>query len=142
MDLYVVEKEEAYSYDELSFLKDQVLPLVSFEEGYQDVNQKLWDLQQALQGQQKSQAIFFMPQNSFNVFALLQGDNSVCQVFAEDIKLILQALKIFCGPNSEAFSSLIKFEIKKLESLYNFMEEGNDVRPLPIQIDNLKPFSC
>jgi len=142
MDLFVVEKEEAYSYDELSFLKDTILPLLSYEEGFQDLNQKLWDLQQALQGQQESQAIFFMPQNSFNVFALLQGDRSICQIYSGDIKLLLRGLEIFCGPEAEGLQNLISFEKKKLESLYNFMEEGNEVRPLPIQIDNLKLFSC
>lgn len=52
---------------------------------------------ESLQNQKFSMAIFFMPKTCFKIFALIQGDNSVCQITKEEIQTLYKAFDFIAG---------------------------------------------
>ena len=73
----IIQKEEAYTYDEVALLEEKLLPLIADEKEKQATGQILQSLKASLENQKTSAAIFFLPQNTFNIFSLIQGDNSI-----------------------------------------------------------------
>ena len=89
-------------------------------------------LQKKLNPNQNNMAIFFMPEQTFNVFSMLQGINCDVEITEKDLeKMISVVLK------SEE-SSLKNHILKKLKVLLEFIENGNKVFPFPTPTDNLK----
>ena len=69
------------------------------------------------------------------MFSLLTGDNSISCININDIKEILTALNLVKDSSLEFMKNHLS---KKLEVLYKYLEEGNGVKPVPIQADNLE----
>ena len=74
-EITIIKKEEAYTYDELALLEENFLPMIQDEGQREAAGGIIRSLKLSLENQKNSSAIFFMPQNTFNIFSLIQGDN-------------------------------------------------------------------
>ena len=132
-EISIIKKEEAYTYDELDFLKEKLLPLMKDEEEKIAAGQLLNNLKASLENQKTSSAIFFMPQNTFNIFSLIQGDNSICKITKENIEALYKA---FCVIDDWASQPILRHLQKKLKTLNDYLQQGNAVTPTVIAADN------
>ena len=131
-DISIIQKEEAYTYDELAFLEEKILPLVA-EEQKAELSKMLGSLKASIENQKDSMAVFFMPQNSFNIFSLIQGDNSICQIQKENIEALYKAFDL---PGASAIQAIYLHLQNKLKVLYEYLQQGNAVCPTAITADN------
>ena len=132
-EITVIKKEEAYTYDELDLLKEKLLPLVEDGEQRRADGEVLRSLKASLENQKKSAAIFFMPQNTFNIFSLIQGDNSICKITKENIEALYKAFSLIADCEDQDIFSHLK---KKLQVLNEYLQQGNAVTPTVIAADN------
>jgi len=127
-NINICKKDEAYTFDEIAFIKEGIASAELIE--------KLQSLLNAIGKDTSSKAIFFMPLQSFNIFAMLQGDNSICEISADDVT---QILKEFSESEKEVvkvnktFADLL---LKKLRVLVDYLNAGNGAKPVCIQADN------
>ena len=131
-EITIINKEEAYTYDELDLIEEKLLPLVN-EELKGAVADVLHSLKSSLENQKTSSAIFFMPQNTFNIFSLIQGDNSICKITKESIEALYKA---FCVIDGWASQPILRHLQKKLKTLNDYLQQGNAVTPTVIAVDN------
>lgn len=125
-DFLICKKEEAYSYDELGFIKQTL----------QNENCKKMNLMQnALAEDKENSAVFFMPKESFDIFSMLQGDSSICDFSLEDIEIILDSVKNYSGVLGKPQNDYKGTLISKLEVLKKFLSDGNQVKPIVIPVD-------
>ncbi|MCI5606916.1 MAG: hypothetical protein SOT46_02715 [Treponema sp.] len=130
--MLISEKDELYTFYELSYVRNLLIADDGKSENYEILSSKLEILQKKLNPNQKNMAIFFMPEQTFNVFSMLQGINCDVEITEKDLeKMISVVLK------SEE-SSLKNHILKKLKVLLEFIENGNKVFPFPTPTDNLK----
>ena len=130
--MLISEKDELYTFCELSYVRNLLIADDGKSENYEILSSKLEILQKKLNPNQKNMAIFFMPEQTFNVFSMLQGINCDVEITEKDLeKMISVVLK------SEE-SSLKNHILKKLKVLLEFIENGNKVFPFPTPTDNLK----
>ena len=87
-EISIIKKDEAYTYDELEMIEESLLPLVVDEDQREAAGDILRSLKASLENQKASAAVFFMPQNTFNIFSLIQGDNSICKIAKENIEAL------------------------------------------------------
>ncbi len=132
-EILVIKKEEAYTYDELDFLEENLLPLVKDEAQKVTIAKVLNSLKFSLENQKMSSAVFFMPQNTFNIFSLIQGDNSICKINKEDIEALY---KVFDLPDEWSGQPVYEHLQKKLKILNEYLLQGNSVTPTVIAADN------
>lgn len=132
-EISVIKKEEAYTYDELDFLEENLLPLVKDEAQKVTIAKFLSSLKLSLENQKMSSAVFFMPQNTFNIFSLIQGDNSICKINKEDIEALY---KVFDLPDEWSGQPVYEHLQKKLKILNEYLLQGNSVTPTVITADN------
>ena len=132
-EILVIKKEEAYTYDELDFLEENFLPLVKDEAQKVTIAKVLNSLKLSLENQKMSSAVFFMPQNTFNIFSLIQGDNSICKINKEDIEALYKVFDLIDDSDRQPVFSHLK---KKLQTLYEYLQQGNAVTPTVIAADN------
>ena len=132
-EISIINKEEAYTYDELDFLEEKLLPLVADNGQKLAVGQLLSSLKTSLENQKASMVIFFMPQNTFNIFSLIQGDNSICKITKENIEALYFTFDLI---DEWACQPIYKHLQKKLKTLYEYLEQGNAVTPTAITADN------
>ena len=132
-EILVIKKEEAYTYDELDFLEENLLPLVKDEAQKVTIAKVLDSLKLSLENQKMSSAVFFMPQNTFNIFSLIQGDNSICKINKEDIEALY---KVFDLPDEWSGQPVYEHLQKKLKILNEYLLQGNSVTPTVIAADN------
>ena len=137
----IITKEEAYTYDELAFLEEKILPLVDEKRQKSDVGEILRTLKASLENQKDSAAVFFMPQNTFNIFSLIQGDNSICKIGKEDVAALYKALSVECLDSTNLIDdgegrTILSHLRKKLQVLNEYLEQGNEVTPTVIAADN------
>ena len=132
-EISIINKEEAYTYDELDFLEERLLPLVADNGQKLAVGQLLSSLKTSLENQKASMVIFFMPQNTFNIFSLIQGDNSICKITKENIEALYFTFALI---DDQASQPIYKHLQKKLKTLYEYLEQGNAVTPTAITADN------
>ena len=130
-EILILTKEEAYSYDELALLEEKILPLVAAEQKAK-VGEVLKSLKASLENQKASMAIFFMPQNTFNIFSLIQGDNSICKITKENVQALYNAFDLFDESGQPVYAHLHQ----KLKVLKEYLENGNAVTPTAITADN------
>jgi len=123
-ELYISEKEEVYTYDEILFIKN-----CNNEERLEE---KLELLAKAVKDNKKTSAIFFMPKASYEISSLFQGDILICEIEKSDIQNLLDSLKC-----KEA-SFIQRHIFGKLKTLLEYLQEGNSVYPVVIQADCLK----
>lgn len=128
--MLISEKDELYTFYELSYVRNLLIADDGKSENYEILSSKLEILQKKLNP--NNMAIFFMPEQTFNVFSMLQGINCDVEITEKDLeKMISVVLK------SEE-SSLKNHILKKLKVLLEFIENGNKVFPFPTPTDNLK----
>ena len=132
-EISIITKEEAYTYDELNLIEEKLLPLVKDEKEREAVGGLLRSLKESLENQKTSSAVFFMPQNTFNIFSLIQGDNSICKITKENIEALC---KVFDLTGIQAEKPVYKHLQKKLETLNEYLQQGNSVSPTVIAADN------
>ena len=129
----IIKKEEAYTYDEVNFLEEKLLPLIADEKQKESTGEVLSSLKSSLENQKTSAAIFFMPQNTFNIFSLIQGDNSICKITRENIEALC---KVFDLAGNQASQPVYKHLQKKIQTLNDYLQQGNAVTPTVIAADN------
>ena len=129
----IIKKEEAYTYDEVNFLEEKLLPLIADEKQKESTGEVLSSLKASLENQKTSSAIFFMPQNTFNIFSLIQGDNSICKIEKENIETIYSAFDLIDNFDKQP---IYKYLQKKVQTLKEYLQQGNAVTPTVIAADN------
>ena len=129
----IINKEEAYTYDELHFLKEKLLPLTN-KSSQASLSEAFQKMEESLKNHKNSMAIFFMPQTSFNIFSLIQGDNSICKIQKGDIAALLSAFDLLSPEEKNEISVHLQ---KKVKTLNDYLQQGNTVCPTPIQADNI-----
>ena len=129
----IIKKEEAYTYDEVTFLEEMLLPLITDEKQKESTGEVLNRLKASLENQKTSAAIFFMPQNTFNIFSLIQGDNSICKIEKENIEAIYSAFDLIDDFEKQ---SIYKHLQKKVQTLKEYLQQGNAVTPTVIAADS------
>lgn len=132
-EISIIKKEEAYTYDELNLIEEKLLPLVTDEGQKSAAGEVLRALKKSLENQKNSAAIFFMPQNAFNIFSLIQGDNSICKITRENIEALC---KVFDLAGNQASQPVYKHLQKKIQTLNDYLQQGNAVTPTVIAADN------
>lgn len=129
----IIQKEEAYTYDEVALLEEKLLPLIADEEQKKSTGEVLSSLKESLENQKTSAAIFFMPQNTFNIFSLIQGDNSICKIEKENIEALYSAFALIADCDNKP---IYKHLQKKVQTLNEYLQQGNAVTPTVITADN------
>ncbi len=129
----IINKEEAYTYDELDFLEKELLPLVSVNGQKVAAGQVISSLKASLENQKNSAAIFFMPQNTFNIFSLIQGDNSICKIEKENIEALYNTFALIDNFEKHPIYTHLQ---KKIKTLNEYLQQGNAVTPTVITADN------
>ena len=132
-EISIIKKEEAYTYDELDFLKEKLLPLMKDEEEKIAAGQLLNNLKASLENQKTSAAVFFMSQNTFNIFSLIQGDNSICKITKENIEALYKTFNLADDYDNQPIYDHLKV---KLHTLNEYLQQGKEVSPTVITADN------
>ena len=131
--IYIIQKDEAYSYDEVEFLEEKLAPLVTDKSQKASLMKILQSLKASLENQKDTAAVFFMPQNTFNIFSLIKGDNSICKIQSENIEALYKA---FALPEDFDRQPIYGHLKKKIQLLKEYLLSGNSVTPTVIQVDN------
>lgn len=131
-EILIIKKDEAYTYDELAFIEERLLPLVT-DEQKEATGKILLSLKASLENQKTSVAVFFMPENTFNIFSLIQGDNSICKITKENIEALYKAFDFITDCENQPIFNHLK---KKLKVLNEYLQQGNTVTPTVIAADN------
>ena len=74
-----------------------------------------------------------MPENTFNIFSLIQGDNSICKITKENIEALYKAFDFITDCENQPIFNHLK---KKLKVLNEYLQQGNTVTPTVIAADN------
>lgn len=131
-EISIIKKDEAYTYDELAFIEESLLPLVTDEQ--KEATEKiLLSLKASLENQKTSAAVFFMPEKAFDIFSLIQGDNSICKITKENIEALCKAFDLADDLAGKPIFNHLK---KKLQVLNDYLQQGNAVSPTVIAADN------
>lgn len=125
--ILVSKKDEMYSYDEFKVIFSMM------QSANNTVCEKLKMLLTSLEEKKTSMGIFFMPQNTFDIFSIFQGDNSICQIELDDILKMIKAVENIQTEYSEEIKNHLN---NKLQVLRKYLEEENKVKPVVIQVDN------
>ncbi|MCI6317376.1 MAG: hypothetical protein MR877_09515 [Spirochaetia bacterium] len=126
--IFILKKPEVYSFDELSFIKKIVEQSDSSSSENKPVLEKLNKMLLSIEETKENTAVFFMPEATYAVFSIFQGETAICDFTQKDSQQIIDIL------NSENDNSEIKLHIsKKLKILNDFFKDGNSAKPVPSQ---------
>lgn len=126
--IFILKKPEVYSFDELSFIKKIVEQSDSSSSENKAVLEKLNKMLLSIEETKENTAVFFMPEATYAVFSIFQGETAICDFAQKDSQQIMDIL------NSENDNSEIKLHIsKKLKILNDFFKDGNSAKPVPSQ---------
>lgn len=126
--IFILKKPEVYSFDELSFIKKIVEQSDSSSSENKAVLEKLNKMLSLIEETKENTAVFFMPEATYAVFSIFQGETAICDFAQKDSQQIIDIL------NSENDNSEIKLHIsKKLKILNDFFKDGNSAKPVPSQ---------
>lgn len=126
--IFILKKPEVYSFDELSFIKKIVEQSDSSPSENKPVLEKLNKMLLSIEETKENTAVFFMPEATYAVFSIFQGETAICDFAQKDSQQIIDIL------NSENDNSEIKLHIlKKLKILNDFFKDGNSAKPVPSQ---------
>ena len=126
--IFILKKPEVYSFDELSFIKKIVEQSDSLSSENKPVLEKLNRMLSLIEETKENAAVFFMPEATYAVFSIFQGETAICDFAQKDSQQIIDIL------NSENDNSEIKLHIlKKLKILNDFFKDGNSAKPVPSQ---------
>ena len=126
--IFILKKPEVYSFDELSFIKKIVEQSDSSSSENKPFLEKLNKMLLSIEETKENTAVFFMPEATYAVFSIFQGETAICDFTQKDSQQIIDIL------NSENDNSEIKLHIlKKLKILNDFFKDGNSAKPVPSQ---------
>ena len=126
--IFILKKPEVYSFDELSFIKKIVEQSDYSSSENKPVLEKLNKMLLSIEETKENTAVFFMPEATYAVFSIFQGETSICDFAQKDSQQIIDIL------NSENDNSEIELHIlKKLKILNDFFKDGNSAKPVPSQ---------
>lgn len=126
--IFILKKPEVYSFDELSFIKKIVEQSDYSSSENKQVLEKLNKMLLSIEETKENTAVFFMPEATYAVFSIFQGETAICDFAQKDSQQIIDIL------NSENDNSEIKLHIlKKLKILNDFFKDGNSAKPVPSQ---------
>lgn len=126
--IFILKKPEVYSFDELSFIKKIVEQSDSSSSENKPVLEKLNKMLLSIEETKENTAVFFMPEATYAVFSIFQGETAICDFTQKDSQQIIDIL------NSENDNSEIELHIlKKLKILNDFFKDGNSAKPVPSQ---------
>lgn len=126
--IFILKKPEVYSFDELSFIKKIVEQSDSSPSENKPVLEKLNKMLLSIEETKENTAVFFMPEATYAVFSIFQGETAICDFAQKDSQQIIDIL------NSENDNSEIELHIlKKLKILNDFFKDGNSAKPVPSQ---------
>ena len=126
--IFILKKPEVYSFDELSFIKKIVEQSDYSSSENKQVIEKLNKMLLSIEETKENTAVFFMPEATYAVFSIFQGETAICDFAQKDSQQIIDIL------NSENDNSEIKLHIsKKLKILNDFFKDGNSAKPVPSQ---------
>ena len=126
--IFILKKPEVYSFDELSFIKKIVEQSDSSPSENKPVLEKLNKMLLSIEETKENTAVFFMPEATYAVFSIFQGETAICDFTQKDSQQIIDIL------NSENDNSEIELHIlKKLKILNDFFKDGNSAKPVPSQ---------
>lgn len=126
--IFILKKPEVYSFDELSFIKKIVEQSDSLSSENKPVLEKLNKMLLSIEETKENTAVFFMPEATYAVFSIFQGETAICDFTQKDSQQMIDIL------NSENDNSEIKLHIlKKLKILNDFFKDGNSAKPVPSQ---------
>lgn len=126
--IFILKKPEVYSFDELSFIKKIVEQSDYSSSENKAVLEKLNKMLLSIEETKENTAVFFMPEATYAVFSIFQGETAICDFTQKDSQQIIDIL------NSENDNSEIKLHIsKKLKILNDFFKDGNSAKPVPSQ---------
>lgn len=126
--IFILKKPEVYSFDELSFIKKIVEQSDSSPSENKAVLEKLNKMLLSIEETKENTAVFFMPEATYAVFSIFQGETAICDFAQKDSQQIIDIL------NSENDNSEIKLHIsKKMKILNDFFKDGNSAKPVPSQ---------
>ena len=126
--IFILKKPEVYSFDELSFIKKIVEQSDSSSSENKPVLEKLNKMLLSIEETKENTAVFFMPEATYAVFSIFQGETAIWDFTQKDSQQIIDIL------NSENDNSEIKLHIsKKLKILNDFFKDGNSAKPVPSQ---------
>ena len=126
--IFILKKPEVYSFDELSFIKKIVEQSDSSSSENKPVLEKLNKMLLSIEETKENTAVFFMPEATYAVFSIFQGETAICDFAQKESQQIIDNL------NSEYDNSEIKLHIsKKLKILNDFFKDGNSAKPVPSQ---------
>lgn len=126
--IFILKKPEIYSFDELSFIKKIVEQSDSSSSENKAVLEKLNKMLLSIEETKENTAVFFMPEATYAVFSIFQGETAICDFTQKDSQQIIDIL------NSENDNSEIKLHIsKKMKILNDFFKDGNSAKPVPSQ---------
>ena len=126
--IFILKKSEVYSFDELSFIKKIVEQSDSSPSENKPVLEKLNKMLLSIEETKENTAVFFMPEATYAVFSIFQGETAICDFAQKDSQQIIDIL------NSENDNSEIELHIlKKLKILNDFFKDGNSAKPVPSQ---------
>lgn len=124
------QKDELYTADELFSIKTALCETCGKEA---NLIEKITKMQNSIRDRNR-QAIFFMPEKTYNLFSIFQGQNAICDIGKNDIKTLLKLLERTSLSNKNSQISQI---IKKLKILNEFLQQGNVVKPVVTAADVL-----
>lgn len=130
--MFICEKEELYTFSELSYIRDQILSDSDAIDFQDSLVLKIENLQSCLVSDKEKMAIFFMPEQSFKVFATFQGNKPAAEIDETDIQ------KMISSVSKAEETQLRTHTLSKLNTLCKFISEGNKVFPVPTPADNFK----
>lgn len=128
-------KKETYSFDELCFLEECMKNFSEKDEGFGQSQARLECMKNSVESKPQGMAVFFMPKNMFDMFALVQGDNSVCDFDLCDVENFVQAVEKYECSGEEKLSKIKSHVLEKVKVLLDFIRQGNGVKPVAIEVD-------
>ncbi len=133
--IHTINKEEAYTYDELDFIHKIISTTNKLNSSYDVISKKIETLKSAIVQNKTSQAIFFMPKNTFDIFSLIQGQKAICQIELKDVETLEKLCNSMDGKTFAPEGGLFSHIQKKIHTLLNFLKSGNTAYPVTIQVD-------
>lgn len=126
--IFILKKPEVYSFDELSFIKKSVEQSDSSSSENKTVLEKLNKMLLSIEESKENSAVFFMPEATYSVFSIFQGETAICDFSQKDSQQLLDIL------DSDKETSEIKLHVsRKLKILNDFFKDGNSAKPVPSQ---------
>lgn len=126
--IFILKKPEVYSFDELSFIKKSVEQSDSSSSENKTVLEKLNKMLLSIEESKENSAVLFMPEATYSVFSIFQGETAICDFSQKDSQQLLDIL------DSDKETSEIKLHVsRKLKILNDFFKDGNSAKPVPSQ---------